>query len=72
MTALARTVVDRLVAVYGDAGDAAKAAPMRAYLRDQFAFLGIPMPQRRAPSREVLVGLSRPDEEDLRMLTGVP
>jgi 3-methyladenine DNA glycosylase AlkD len=66
MTPLARTVVDRLIAVYGGAADAEKAGPMRAYMRDQFAFLGIPTPRRRALSREVLVGLSRPDEDDLR------
>jgi 3-methyladenine DNA glycosylase AlkD len=66
LTPPAQTVVDRLVAVYGGAADAAKAGPMRAYMRDQFAFLGIPTPQRRALSREVLRGLSRPAEDDLR------
>ncbi|MGC9665731.1 DNA alkylation repair protein [Planosporangium sp. 12N6] len=66
LTPLARTVLDRLRASFGSAADAAKAGPMRAYMRDQFAFLGIPTPQRRALSREVLAGLARPDEDDLR------
>jgi 3-methyladenine DNA glycosylase AlkD len=65
-TPLARTVLDRLVAAYGGAADAAKAAPMRAYMRDQFPFLGIPTAGRRALSREVLAGLPRPGEDDLR------
>jgi 3-methyladenine DNA glycosylase AlkD len=33
--------------------DAAKAAPMAKYMRDQFAYLGIPSPQRKALSREL-------------------
>jgi 3-methyladenine DNA glycosylase AlkD len=33
--------------------DAAKAAPMAKYMRDQFAFLGIPSPQRKALAREL-------------------
>ncbi|WP_205862608.1 DNA alkylation repair protein [Planosporangium thailandense] len=65
-TPLARTVLDRLGAVFGTAADAAQAGPMRAYMRDQFAFLGIPTPQRRTLSREVLAGLPRPGEDDLR------
>jgi 3-methyladenine DNA glycosylase AlkD len=65
-TPLTRTVLDRLVAVYGAARDEAKAAPMRAYMRDQFPYLGIVTPQRRALSRQVLAGLPRPGEEDLR------
>jgi 3-methyladenine DNA glycosylase AlkD len=64
-TPLAQTVLDRLVAVYGRAADPAKAAPMRAYMRDQFPFLGIPTPRRRVLTREVLAGLPRPGEDDL-------
>jgi 3-methyladenine DNA glycosylase AlkD len=63
---LARIVIDRLVTVYGGARDPAGAAPMRAYMRDQFPFLGIPTPRRRTLSREVLAGLPRPGEDDLR------
>jgi 3-methyladenine DNA glycosylase AlkD len=65
-TPLARAVLDRLVAVYGGAADAAKAVAMRGYMRDQFPFLGIPTPQRRALSRDVLADLASPDEDDLR------
>jgi 3-methyladenine DNA glycosylase AlkD len=37
---------------------------MRAYMRDQFPFLGIPTPQRRALSR-VVAGAERPTEREL-------
>jgi 3-methyladenine DNA glycosylase AlkD len=63
---LTGTVLDRLVATYGAARDPAAAAPMRAYMRDQFPFLGIPTTRRRPLSREVLEGLPRPAEDDLR------
>src|SRR5690348_7290935 len=38
---------------------------MAAYMRDQFPFLGIPTPQRRALSREVLRDASRPTPRQL-------
>jgi 3-methyladenine DNA glycosylase AlkD len=63
---LVQTLHDRLVAGYGAARDPAAAEPMRAYMRDQFPFLGIRKAARRALFREVLAGLPRPDEEDLR------
>jgi len=59
-------LVPRLVAIYGAAADESKAGPMRAYMRDQFPFLGIPSPARRLLNREVLAGLPRPAERDLR------
>src|SRR2546430_14509333 len=59
-------VRDRLVAVYGAAADPARAAPMRAYMRDQFPFLGIPTPARRALSREARRGEPKPTRGDLR------
>jgi 3-methyladenine DNA glycosylase AlkD len=65
-TPLARTVLDRLIATYEPTRDPAKAAPMRAYMRDQFVFLGLPTPRRRVLGREVLAGLPRPAEDDLR------
>ncbi|MGH3714431.1 MAG: DNA alkylation repair protein [Micromonosporaceae bacterium] len=40
--------------VYGAARDPAKAAAMAGYMKGRFDFLGIPTPQRRALSREVL------------------
>jgi 3-methyladenine DNA glycosylase AlkD len=66
VTPLARTVLDRLVATYGAAADQARAVAMRAYMRDQFDFLGIQSPQQRLLSREVLAGLGSPAEQDLR------
>jgi 3-methyladenine DNA glycosylase AlkD len=66
VTPLARTVLDRLVSTYSAAADPANAVAMRAYMRDQFPFLGIKGPQQRVLSRAVLAGLPRPAEEDLR------
>jgi len=65
-TPLARTVLDRLLAIYGSAADPEAADPMRAYMRDAFPFLGLPSPKRRELSRRVLTGLPRPTEADLR------
>jgi 3-methyladenine DNA glycosylase AlkD len=65
-TPLARTVLHRLVEIYGAAGDPERAAGSRAYMRDQFPFLGMRTANRRALSREVLAGLPRPGEDDLR------
>src|SRR5690242_6062513 len=66
LPSLPHTVLDRLVPIYGAARDPAGAAPMRAYMRDQFPFLGIPTTGRRLLSRQVLAGLPRPGEDDLR------
>jgi 3-methyladenine DNA glycosylase AlkD len=66
LPSLPQTVLDRLVPIYGAARDPAGAAPMRAYMRDQFPFLGIPTTSRRLLSRQVLAGLPRPGEDDLR------
>jgi 3-methyladenine DNA glycosylase AlkD len=63
---LADAVLERLVASYSAARNDERAAAMRAYMRDQFPFLGIPNTQRRSLSREVLTGLPRPGEADLR------
>jgi len=60
------TLVDRLVDAYAGAADPVRAVGTRAYMRDQFPFLGIPTAQRRALSREVLAGVERPTEDDLR------
>ncbi|WP_133915290.1 DNA alkylation repair protein [Streptomyces sp. NBC_00582] len=63
-SALADTVLERLTAVYGGAADAERAAAMRAYMKDVAPFLGLPTPERRALSRTVLAGTSRPTEAD--------
>ncbi|MFD8305972.1 DNA alkylation repair protein [Streptomyces sp. NPDC059690] len=61
---LADTVLERLTVVYADAADPARAAPMRAYMKDVAPFLGLTTPVRRALSRVVVDGLPRPDESD--------
>ncbi|GLH97661.1 DNA alkylation repair protein [Phytohabitans aurantiacus] len=66
MTPLASAVMERLTSAYGDARDPAKAAPMAAYMRGQFAFLGIPSPAQKALARAALADLPRPAEDDLR------
>jgi 3-methyladenine DNA glycosylase AlkD len=42
--------------------DPARAAPMRAYMKDQFAFLGLPSPVRRAAVKDLIVRHSREPE----------
>jgi 3-methyladenine DNA glycosylase AlkD len=59
---LANTVLDRLAREYEAARDPAAAAPMTAYMRGQFQFLGIPTGPRRELSRRVLAGLAQPTE----------
>ncbi|HEY3010540.1 MAG TPA: DNA alkylation repair protein [Micromonosporaceae bacterium] len=63
---LAGEVMARLTRVYAGAGDPARAVSMAAYMRDQFSFLGIAGPAQRALAREMLAGLPRPGEDDLR------
>src|SRR5690348_602948 len=65
---LVDTVVTRLEQVYGAAADPERAAPMAAYMRDRFPFLGIPAPAQRVLGREVLAGRPAPDEADLRAI----
>jgi 3-methyladenine DNA glycosylase AlkD len=59
-------VMQRLVSGYGAARDPGQATAMRAYLRDQFPFLGIRMARRRELSRQVLSPLTAPTENDLK------
>jgi 3-methyladenine DNA glycosylase AlkD len=61
-------LVTRLVEVYRPAADPVRAAGNRAYMRDQFPYLGIPTAQRRALSRQVLAGQPRPGEAELRVI----
>lgn len=62
--ALADTVLDRLTVGYATAADPARAERSAAYLKGVAPFLGIPAPQRRALSRQVLDPLPPPDETD--------
>ncbi|MFI5492172.1 DNA alkylation repair protein [Actinoplanes sp. NPDC051859] len=64
--AVADEVLDRLVRSYRGARDPERAGQAAAYMRDQFAFLGIASPARRALDRSVRAGLPRPTEDDLR------
>ncbi|MEV7996871.1 DNA alkylation repair protein [Streptomyces sp. NPDC086077] len=61
---LADTLLPRLTAAYTAAADPARAAPMRAYMKDVAPFLGLTTPVRRALSRTVVEGTPRPDEAD--------
>jgi len=63
---LADQVLHRLVQSYDAARAPDRAIPAAAYMRDQFAFLGLPAPAQRALSRAVLAGLPKPTEDDLR------
>lgn len=54
----------RIVAAFEPARDPAAAEPMARYMRDQFAFLGITTPARRALQRAALEGW-RPDRNEL-------
>jgi 3-methyladenine DNA glycosylase AlkD len=65
LTPLANEIMQRLGAAYEQARDPQRAAPMAAYMRDQFPFLGIPSPTQKLISRAVLAGLDRPTQADL-------
>ena len=65
MSALPEALVARLVTSFSAERDAQRAGPMAAYMRDQFAFLGIASTRRRELSREVTAGLPVPTEDEL-------
>ncbi|MEV4414209.1 DNA alkylation repair protein [Catellatospora sp. NPDC049609] len=60
--ALTERLAQRLTA----AADPARAPAMRAYMREQFPFLGVPAPQVQAAVRAVLAESPRPDAATLR------
>jgi 3-methyladenine DNA glycosylase AlkD len=64
-TPLADEIMDRLSRAFEGARNPTRAAPMAAYMRDQFPFLGIPGPTQKALTRKVLAGVGRPTEPDL-------
>lgn len=57
-----------LVAAFRAAADPGRAGPMAAYMKDRFAFFGIPSPARRTLQREVL-GRWRPEQSELVAFT---
>lgn len=65
VTALADTILHRLVVEFGAAADPDRGAPMAAYMRHRFPFLGIPSVPRRKLATRVTRGLPAPDEADL-------
>jgi 3-methyladenine DNA glycosylase AlkD len=60
-----RTVLHRLTHEYEAARDPELAAPMAAYMRGLFPFLGLPSTPRRLLTKRVLEGLEKPDEAQL-------
>lgn len=65
MTRYASAFLERLAASFEANRDAARAAEMTAYVRGQFAFIGIGSPARGAMIRAASAGLGRPTERDL-------
>ena len=61
-------VVALLVDGLRSAGDAERAAGMAKYMRNQFVFFGVPTPERRAITKQVLGGLGVPEPTDLERL----
>jgi 3-methyladenine DNA glycosylase AlkD len=61
-------LISRLTRTFEAVRDPEQAVAMRAYMRDQFPFLGIRGPQQKALARSVLAGLPRPTEPDLRAI----
>ena len=59
-------LLDRLVRTYDAARRPERAVPAAAYMRDKFAFLGVPAPTQRALGRAVVSGLPAPTEDEIR------
>jgi 3-methyladenine DNA glycosylase AlkD len=64
-TPLATEVLARLDRSLPAAADPLRAPAAKAYMRNQFEFLGIPSPRLTVLTREALAGLDRPAEADL-------
>jgi 3-methyladenine DNA glycosylase AlkD len=62
------SVLDRLTTLFEADRDPARAVAMRAYMRDQFDFLGIMAPRQRALARQAVAGTARPTEVALLAL----
>jgi 3-methyladenine DNA glycosylase AlkD len=59
-------VFERLRPAFESERDPARAAGQQAYMRDQFPYLGLTLPQVRKVARQVMSGLPPPSEDDLR------
>jgi 3-methyladenine DNA glycosylase AlkD len=70
VTDLASSLLARLDDRLPAAGDPVRAAGMAAYMRDQFAFVGVPAPALRRLESEAFAGLPAPTPDDLRAFSG--
>ncbi|MFM9433110.1 3-methyladenine DNA glycosylase AlkD [Janthinobacterium sp. CG_23.3] len=64
------TFLPALQAALAAVADVGRAAPMRAYMREQFDFLGVPTPQRRVAARSLLRALKPADADTLFAYAG--
>ncbi len=67
--AWADDVEARLVETFEAARNREKARAMGAYMRDQFAFLGLATPEREAAARVALAGIRVPSDDELVTVT---
>ncbi len=67
-TPLADELLGRLDETYRATADPVRASGARAYMRNQFPFLGIPSPRQAQLNRTILAGLAKPDETDLTVV----
>jgi 3-methyladenine DNA glycosylase AlkD len=65
VTPYAAGLLARVQQVYPEHADPVRAMATRAYMRDQFPYLGFSRPVQRRLSREVLSGSGKPTEADL-------
>jgi 3-methyladenine DNA glycosylase AlkD len=68
MASLPSELAARLETAFEEQRDPVRAAGASAYMRDQFAFYGIPAPAQRMIARGAQAGLPRPTEKDLRTI----
>lgn len=69
MTTPAGDAFGALQVAFRDAADPARAAAMAAYMRHQFAFLGLPAPEQRRLSAPVIRAVPAPAEADVVAFT---
>jgi 3-methyladenine DNA glycosylase AlkD len=62
---LAQMLLKRLDDRFAASRDPSRAAAMRAYMRDQFPYVGLPAPALRKVERDVFAGLSPPSAAEL-------
>ena len=61
---LAESLLPAVISRYQEAADTERAAAQKAYMRDQFPYLGIATPERRLLDRSVLKGAAKPGTAD--------